>query len=498
VARSIADAIAQNTSLDTIRTFNRLSSQATKVLAIEHVIDLYPRLQSNVTRHKCLLTVARLLEELASTAPLDHHATFLSLARRCLDLDLTSQLLDALSALSLWDLAAYLSSNLRIEAARHLRTAILELCPPPESGLAVSRHDPSSFRSASIRILAPARFDLGMGGMSDIPPYSLERYGNCVNAPIRLNRHFPLEATARILDEPVLQFVSKGSGETRVYRDISEFDEQPETLLFHREVFRFFVNEILDLDSAKEVYNLLHGGVHLETYSHLPMGTGLGMSSLLFCALLKALGGVLGITFSSQTLFVTSVYLENVAGIGGGWEDATAIYPGVKLMESFPDSPLSPQCTRLSLSEQRVRDMQKHLILIYTGLPKQSQAFFASMVERYCLGDTNTLVAIERNNALNKELSELLVVGDLADIGKTIRAQWENWKVLTEGNCSTPEVDHLFAQVEPYVYGARMNGAGQGGCATLMAREGKKEKLANVIRSVLGDSAVFYRWEPIL
>ena len=145
-----------------------------------------------------------------------------------------------------------------------------------------------------------------------------------------------------------------------------------------------------------------------------------------------------------------------------------------------------------------MQKIQKHLVLINTGIPKQGQAFFETMVERYCLRETCTLQAIERNNTLNRELAECLVVGDLSGIGQVMQSQWENWKILSEGKCTNPQIDRLFAEATPCVYGARMNGAGQGGCAMFISREGKKEELIHLIRTVLGDSVTFYKWEPIL
>ncbi|MCJ7544460.1 MAG: hypothetical protein MUP47_07855, partial [Phycisphaerae bacterium] len=54
---------------------------------------------------------------------------------------------------------------------------------------------------------APARLDLG-GGWTDTPPYSLE-YGGCViNAAVNLNGQPPIQAYARVIDEPVIRIAS--------------------------------------------------------------------------------------------------------------------------------------------------------------------------------------------------------------------------------------------------------------------------------------------------
>jgi len=278
---SIPETIVQNADVDIIKTFNGLRSQSIKVHTIEQVIDLCGQKHSHLVHHRCLLTLARLLEELTIATSPNNCAVFLNLFRRCSDLNLISGEFHDPSQTSLLNLVAHLSSSLKMEAAYHLRKAIAALCPYPEDALAATKH---ALKNASILTLAPVRLDLGMGGISDIPPYSLERYGNCLNVPIRLDSNFPLEVRIEVLTEPVIQFVSKDLGVTKTYRDALEFDDQIATFLFHREVIRFFMDRILDLKNTEEFYLFLKGGLCLETYSRLPVGTGLGVSSLLLCA----------------------------------------------------------------------------------------------------------------------------------------------------------------------------------------------------------------------
>ena len=167
-------------------------------------------------------------------------------------------------------------------------------------------------------------------------------------------------------------------------------------------------------------------------------------------------------------------------------------------MESFPKTPLSPQITQLCPGDLSIQKLQDHLLLVYTGITKQGQAFFEEMVERYCLREARTLQAIKRNNMLNRELAKLLVAGDLRSIGQLMQSQWENWKILSDGKCTSPQIDHLFDGVRPYVYGARMNGAGPGGCAMFVTKEGRKEDLIQLSRAILRGSITFYAWQPIL
>jgi galactokinase len=91
----------------------------------------------------------------------------------------------------------------------------------------------------------------------------------------------------------------------------------------------------------------------------------------------------------------------------------------------------------------------------------------------------------------------VLARGNLADFGGVLRQQWENWRSLSEGQCTTASFDTLLKEAEPYCYGARLNGAGGGGCATFVAREGRTSKLKQVILSIAGNGTQFYAWQPV-
>jgi galactokinase/mevalonate kinase-like predicted kinase len=494
---TIVESIAQNRDLDIIETFNNLHSHAARVKSIDQLIDLCSRQQSDKEQHRCLVILARLFEELVTTSSPADPATIPSLLQRCFSSGLIPERDFERVEISPLDVVGHLCLSLRVKASQHLRAAIITLCPMPEKTSDTSNRTAFSVRNTSIRILAPVRLDIGMGGISDIPPYSLERYGNCVNMPIRLIRNYPIEVRVEVLSRPVLHFISRDLGMSKISHDILGFDDNLPALRFHREVTRFFMEHVLNLSTIQELFLRLNGGLRLETYSQLPVGTGLGVSTLLLCTIVKALGGLLDIALTPQTLFVASVYLENVTGIGGGWEDVTAIYRGVKLMESFPENPFLPQARQIPLTDSTLQKIQNHLVLVNTGISKQGQAFFDNMLERYCLRATRTLNAIQRNNSLNRELAGFLVTGDLAGIGQTMHLQWENWKILSEDKCSNLQIDNLFRNVAPYVYGARMNGAGQGGCAMFVVREGKRRELTNVVREILGEKASFYNWRAI-
>jgi galactokinase/mevalonate kinase-like predicted kinase len=490
---TIAEAILRNVNLDVVQEFKELPSGPAKLEVVGQLIKLCPKVQAPLDKHRWMVGLARLLDELVASGLAPDSPGFGQLVTRCLDARLLPNFHPRSANLA--KLARQLSAALRAEAKQHLREAIAEHIPDPR--LDGIPRTVWSCKKTSVRVTLPVRLDLGMGGISDIPPYCMERPGKCVGVPVRLGNKDPLEATADVLPERVLQFVSKDHKCEETRRDISEFSHDSPYLSIHRGVLAFFSSQILNHKSIDDLYSILNGGLRLTTRSALPVGSGLGVSSLLPCALLKTLAGLLGIPLTQDMFVAASVYLENVIGVGGGWEDATALHPGVKVLISSPSNPFLPRIERLSVREETLKALRDRLLLVSMEIPKTDQTFFDGIMERYCLKDGRVLSASDRIHALNTELSEALVAGDLTSIGKAMGSQWESWKILTDGKCTNSVIEGLFAEAAPFVYGSRMNGAGGGGCAMFMVREGRKDEASRAIRSALGKRATFYDWEPV-
>ena len=491
---TVSEAILGHSDLDIVQTFRSLKTQAAKTRCLEDVVRVCGKQTDHIGMHRALVGIARLVEELMNSSHMDKEFPH-RIWQRCADGRLLEKPCPAGPPHAATEL---LTASLKKAAACHLREAVYQRCKHLQSEFRLSEHAVRSILNTSAYASCPVRLDLGMGGVSDIPPYTLERCGNCVNVPARLDGSFPLEAWAQVIPVCSFEFISADCGVRAVYHDIGELRGGDSGLVLHRNAVRFFIEEILGSMSDKELYQTLGGGLQVKTRSRLPLGTGLGTSSLLLCAILKALGSLFNVRLPPSWLFAASVYLENVTGIGGGWEDATAIHPGVKLAESSPKRPLSPRMTLLPVSGEQLHRLEEQLVLVHTGIPRQNPRFFEAVMERYCVNDGRTLQAIERNCCLNKKLAEQLVTGDLPALGEFIGSQWENWKALTEEACTNPMIERLFSAAAPHVYGARMNGAGQGGCAMFLVHEAEKGELLRAVTAALGTTVRCYRWQAVL
>jgi galactokinase/mevalonate kinase-like predicted kinase len=484
----IADYLRDENDSDILAAFRELPSRNAKVKAIQEVIELYRCSTKALLQYRCLVTVARLLVELAAETA---DGAIAALYTRCCEVcDITPS--ESHGCGPPFDMTT-LSASFRNKATTQLRILIASELTPPDISWS------PEITAPSIRIDSPVRLDLGMGGISDIPPYCLERRGACLNVPMLLDGRYPISSTVSVIQKSVLHLVSKDLDTESVVEDWSALDHQPPALRFHCAVLSYFRRYMQGFETFQQVSAHLRGGIRIETESRLPPGTGLGVSSLLSYAILQALTSLFGARLTPSQLVSVSVYLECLTGVGGGWEDATAMLPGVKLLETFPGRPFSPIVTPVLLNDGQLTRLRKHLLLINTGIQRKDDALLIELMERYCLRDSTILKSMERIIDLNLRLPEFLADGDLARVGQIMRAQWESWRACSEDRCTNSEINELFLKLDPYLFGARMNGTGQGGCAMLLLREEQdREEVLKIAKSMLGPSAVGYTWHAVL
>ena len=79
------------------------------------------------------------------------------------------------------------------------------------------------------------------------------------------------------------------------------------------------------------------GGLEIATVVDLPMGSGLGTSSILAATVVRALAEMCGVAMSEAALTDEVMRLEQMMTTGGGWQDqAGGIFPGAKMVTSGP------------------------------------------------------------------------------------------------------------------------------------------------------------------
>jgi len=179
----------------------------------------------------------------------------------------------------------------------------------------------------------PLRVNWG-GGWSDTPPYCNECGGTVLNMAILLNGEKPVEVTVERIPEYKIVFDSRDM-------DVHGEFEEIEPLQRTGDPFDSFALQKACLlacgvipqkgHNLHEILERLGGGfiMHSEV-TNVPKGSGLGTSSILSAACVKAVFGFMGIEHTERDLYRHVLAMEQIMSTGGGvagsdWWSGTGI-----------------------------------------------------------------------------------------------------------------------------------------------------------------------------
>jgi galactokinase/mevalonate kinase-like predicted kinase len=344
------------------------------------------------------------------------------------------------------------------------------------------RHESTPSRTRPVVIVdAPARIDLGMAGISDIPPYCQFEPGLAVNVSAYLDGAAPLRCTVEILKNRSELVIDLGTGEQKVRLD--QFDDTTTNGFPSPEAYAaaLFFKKTLGVISTDNFFCGAGNGLRITIQNSLGFGTGLGISSAAIAALVRALGLFFGINLSFDELVAYAVYVEAIAGNGGGWEDVAALEHGWRRINTTPESPWNLKVCELAAA---AHFGPSQVMLFDTGLCRQRAIAFQTIQEAYLLGKQDTLRALASIRAASLDGVAAIQCGDYAAVGDVFSTQWNAWKSLTGSACDTDGFNNFVDRVRRFVYGARLLGAGAGRFGMLVARDGMHTRIAVEFRKI--------------
>jgi D-glycero-alpha-D-manno-heptose-7-phosphate kinase len=318
------------------------------------------------------------------------------------------------------------------------------------------------------RTAAPVRLDLA-GGWTDVPPYSSREGGVVVSAAISL--------CARAEVAP------GGTGYRLAAEDLGARVELPADAVL----------------SASGPLALLQAGLRmlpvgpcaLTTRSDVPPGSGLGSSGALDVALVTALSAARGKTFDLSEIAHLACRLEREeAWIPGGRQDQfTAAFGGFLRME-FKDPDATVE--RLALDPALLAELERRMILVYTGASRFSGATIGRVMRAYERGDRVVTRALHGLREEAERMAEALRAGDLPRMGALLDANWRHQQALDAAMC-TPLMDRLtLAMRRAGALGGKAAGSGAGGSMFFLGPDDPSEPLA--VARQMGMTVLPVRW----
>jgi D-glycero-alpha-D-manno-heptose-7-phosphate kinase len=114
------------------------------------------------------------------------------------------------------------------------------------------------------------------------------------------------------------------------------------------------------------------------------------------------------------------------------------------------------------------------------------------MFKRHIDGDKDVFTAFERIRDAAVQMRVALLSNDWDAVGETMRAAYPNRKRLAPG-ITTPQMDRLVEKaLANGAEGAKVCGAGGGGCIAFLCAEGRKQDVERALEAAGGE---VLKWE---
>ena len=346
-----------------------------------------------------------------------------------------------------------------------------------------------------VKVTLPVRVNWG-GGWTDTPPYCNEKGGVVLNAAILLKGEKQIEVEVRRLDELHIEFASldfNAYGKATTVEEVQDCHNPYDSFALHKAaLIACGVIPKTGEANLQEILKRLGGGIYLSTrVCNVPKGSGLGTSSILSGAAVKAIGAFFGQEWSDETLYETVLHLEQIMSTGGGWQDQVGgLTPGIKYITTKPGMTQHIKVEYVQLDEETKEELQERFALIYTGQRRLARNLLRYVVGGYIGGREASVEALEEMKHLAVLMRYELEQGNVDEFAKLLNQHWEVSKKLDMGSTNTC-IDQIFESCEDLVDGKFISGAGGGGFLQVILKKGvSKEVLRNRLRNVFQDSGV--------
>ncbi|MGN0520857.1 MAG: L-fucokinase [Candidatus Fimenecus sp.] len=354
----------------------------------------------------------------------------------------------------------------------------------------------SSFtiQKESCTVELPLRVNWG-GGWSDTPPYCNENGGTVLNAAILLDGKRPVCVKIERLDQRKIIFDSRDLNRYQEYESIEELQNCGDPFdPFALPKAALLACGVIPVKNGKleNILEKLGGGFLMHTEVRgVPKGSGLGTSSILAGACVKAVLDFFGVAYTQDELYARVLCMEQLMSTGGGWQDQVGgLTEGIKYITATPGLYQKLKVDQVRLSAETLTELNARFALIYSGQRRLARNLLRHVVGQYIGNVPETVEALSEIQKLSALMRFELERGNIDAFAELLNTHWKLSKQLDHGSSNTC-IDHIFHSIEDLIDGRMISGAGGGGFLQVILKKGvSHEMLNNRLKTVFQDSGV--------
>ena len=235
------------------------------------------------------------------------------------------------------------------------------------------------------------------------------------------------------------------------------------------------VREVLRCLSVKRGIEIHHDG-------DLPARSGMGSSSSFTVGLLHAVHALQGKMPSKRQLALEGINVERerLKETVGCQDQILAAYGGLNHIAFLQNGDFTVR--PMTLSADRVRELESHLMLFYTGIKRTASDVAKTYVEDMKSRERHMRVIAD---LVNEGVSVVSGDQDITRFGTLLNETWQAKRSLSS-KVSNPDLDELYAHaMSAGAIGGKLTGAGGGGFLLLFAPPSRhthvRDKLSKLV-----------------
>jgi D-glycero-alpha-D-manno-heptose-7-phosphate kinase len=331
-------------------------------------------------------------------------------------------------------------------------------------------------RDKIVRSRAPLRLGLAGGG-TDVSPYSDLYGGNVLNAAIDMYAYCTIAAS----DDNKLHFYAPDLGESWVsHAETSlELDGQ---LVLHKAIYNHVVREF---NNGKPL------PVKVITSADAPPGSGLGTSSTMVVAILRAYQELLKLPLGEYDLAQLAYDIERKeCGLAGGKQDQyAATFGGFNFMEFFADDRVIVNPLRIRV--EIINEIECSMLLYFTGRSRESANIIKDQIHTASSGDGKSLKAMHRVKQSAIDMKEALLKAEIKGMADILGKSWMAKRDMAR-TISNQHIDEIYDRaIDAGALSAKISGAGGGGFMMLFVEPNSRLEVMTAMSEFDG---MFYRF----
>lgn len=310
------------------------------------------------------------------------------------------------------------------------------------------------------------------GGGTDVSPYCDEFGGAVLNATINMFAYCTIEPRN---DGKVIFSAPDRNESYEAYK--CKQIEIDNNLILHKGIYNRIVR---DFNHGKPL------SFSMTTYSDAPAGSGLGSSSTMVVAIIKAYMEWLNLPLGEYDMAYLAYDIERIdLKLSGGKQDQyAATFGGFNYIEFFDNN-------RIIVNPLRIKnwiknELEDSLLLYYTGTSRDSAAIIDEQIKSTTTKGGNCMEGMHELKRFAFEMKNAVLKADFDGLALCLKKGWES-KKKTSASISNPMIDQIYDFILANGgKAAKISGAGGGGYMMIICDPKERYNLIEKLKKFEG------------